>query len=163
MKYNEICHIKPYRQQTRTCITYVIGQKCVGETKRITHIGCDLSVLHSKSDINISQTKREDLINAVKLCDLYSQQYVMSTSEYGLNEQLITVEEVDDRSTTGFQNAPQPHLNESIGTDQSQSANFPTRRDYLLTTGWIYVIVLHIGTILLWIHYIHRWRTQGRD
>uniref|UniRef100_A0A5K4FFC3 Cadherin EGF LAG seven-pass G-type receptor 1 n=1 Tax=Schistosoma mansoni TaxID=6183 RepID=A0A5K4FFC3_SCHMA len=160
---NEICHIKPYRQQTRTCITYVIGQKCVGETKRITHIGCDLSVLHSKSDINISQTKREDLINAVKLCDLYSQQYVMSTSEYGLNEQLITVEEVDDRSTTGFQNAPQPHLNESIGTDQSQSANFPTRRDYLLTTGWIYVIVLHIGTILLWIHYIHRWRTQGRD
>ncbi|XP_018647389.1 hypothetical protein Smp_145730 [Schistosoma mansoni] len=119
--------------------------------------------LHSKSDINISQTKREDLINAVKLCDLYSQQYVTSTSEYGLNEQLITVEEVDDRSTTGFQDAPQPHLNESIGTDQSQSANVPTRRDYLLTTGWIYVIVLHIGTILLWIHYIHRWRTHGRD
>ncbi|CAI2727139.1 unnamed protein product [Schistosoma spindalis] len=160
---NEICHKKPYRQQIRTCITNVIGQKCMGETKRITHIGCDLSELHSNSDINVSQTKRENLINALKLCDLYSQQYVMPTSQYGLNQQLITVEETDDWSTTGFEDAPQLHLNESIGIDQSQLANWPTRQNYLLTTGWIYVTVLHIGTILLWIHYIHRWRTQRRD
>ncbi|CAH8476573.1 unnamed protein product [Schistosoma turkestanicum] len=161
---NEICHKKPYRQQTRTCITNVIGQKCVGETRKITHSGCDLSALYSKSHINnISQTNRQKLINALKLCDLYGQQYALPSNEYGLDEQSITVGEEADRSTTGSQYAPQLHSNESVRIGQSPSAKWIMKPDYLLIIGWIYVTVLHVGIMLLWIYYIHRWRTEGRN
>ncbi|TNN15551.1 Neurogenic locus notch protein isoform 2 [Schistosoma japonicum] len=153
---NEICNRKAYRQQTRICITNAVGQKCIGQPRRITHTGCDLTILSSKLHTYPSQIKK-DLIYAAKLCDSYNQEYITPLGKYELDDSLTTAEGLDNWDKIDLDKT------KSITPNQLQSVNYPMKQDYIFITGWIYVIILHLGTILLWIYYIHRWRTEGRD
>ncbi|CAH8497727.1 unnamed protein product [Heterobilharzia americana] len=156
----EVCHRKAYRQQTRTCLINAFDQKCIGEAKKIRYSGCDLTELASKSHTNLSQIGRKRLMDAFKLCGLYGREYVTPITEYELGEPLLTIEALDDWSTIGLEEAPYLYLPESLKLGQLQSENWPQRQDFLFITGWIYLFILHLGIVLLWIYYIHHWRTR---
>lgn len=39
----EICYKRPYQEETRVCLTYTPGQRCVGPPRRKRHTGCDIN------------------------------------------------------------------------------------------------------------------------
>ncbi|CAH8842073.1 unnamed protein product [Trichobilharzia szidati] len=156
----EVCHRKAYRQKTRTCLINALDQKCIGQARKIRYTECDLTALASKRYSNLSQITRKRLIEALKLCDLYSREYARPVTEYELGESLLTTEALDDWSTIGLEDAPYLYLPESLKFGKLQSINWPKRQDFLFITGWIYLFILHLGITLLWIYYVHRWRTE---
>ncbi|VDQ00738.1 unnamed protein product, partial [Trichobilharzia regenti] len=95
----EVCHRKAYRQKTRTCLINALDQKCIGQARKIRYTGCDLTALASRRYSNLSQIIRKRLIEALKLCDLYSREYARPITEYELGESLLTIEALDDWST----------------------------------------------------------------
>ncbi|KAF5398819.1 hypothetical protein PHET_07343, partial [Paragonimus heterotremus] len=156
----EICYKRPFQQQTRDCITYTPGQRCVGAQRRQRNAGCDLSAGSQASYTGITYLKRERLRAASELCEIAGKQVQSFISEKVLGEQLLSIDAVDDWSTVGLEDAPLLNLPDSLRAGDLQAVNWPRAEDLLFMTLWIYAVLLHIALIILWIYYIHKWRTQ---
>ncbi|KER24203.1 hypothetical protein T265_08092 [Opisthorchis viverrini] len=156
----EICYKRPFQQQTRRCLKYKPGQRCIGSQRRQRHAGCDLNSGSPASFTGITSLKRERLKKSAELCELSGKQIQTSISEKILGEQLLSIEAVDDWSTVGLEDAPFLNLPTSLRHGDLQAVNWPRAEDLLFMTLWIYAVLIHIALILLWIYYIHRWRKQ---
>ncbi|KAF8566274.1 hypothetical protein P879_07576 [Paragonimus westermani] len=156
----EICYKRPFQQQIRDCITYTPGQRCVGAQRRQRHAGCDLSAGDQASYTGITYLKRERLRAASELCEIAGKQVQSFISEKVLGEQLHSIDALDDWSTAGLEDAPLLNLPDSLRAGDLQAVNWPRAEDLLFMTLWIYAVLIHIALIILWIYYIHKWRTQ---
>ncbi|GAA52347.1 hypothetical protein CLF_107904 [Clonorchis sinensis] len=156
----EVCYKRPFQQQTRRCLNYKPGQRCIGSQRRQRHAGCDLNSGSPASFTGITSLKRERLRKSAELCELSGKQLQTSINEKVLGEQLLSIEAVDDWSTVGLEDAPFLNLPSALRRGDLQAVNWPRAEDLLFMTLWIYAVLIHIALILLWIYYIHRWRPR---
>lgn len=107
----------------------------------------------------ITYLKREKLRKAAELCDIAGKRLLPSISEEQLGEELFSLDAVDDYSTKGYESPPYINYPDALRTGELQVANWPRAQDLLFITLWIYAVLVHLMLIILWIFYIHRWRT----
>ncbi|THD20753.1 Neurogenic locus notch protein [Fasciola hepatica] len=155
----EICYKRPYQEETRVCISYTPGQRCVGPQRRQRHTTCDVTSGSSMSYTGITHLKRERLRKAAELCDIAGKRIQPSINEEQLGEVLVSLDALDDYSSRGQESAPHLNLPQALRTGDLQAVNWPKSQDLLFMTLWIYAVLIHLGLIILWIYYIHRWRT----
>uniref|UniRef100_A0A183B9D8 EGF-like domain-containing protein n=1 Tax=Echinostoma caproni TaxID=27848 RepID=A0A183B9D8_9TREM len=155
----EICYKRPYQEETRVCISYTPGQRCVGPQRRQRHTACDINSGSASSYTGITYLKRERLRKAMELCDIAGKRIQASINEEQLGEVLVSLDALDDYSSRGQESPPFLNLPEALRTGDLQAVNWPKAQDLLFMTLWIYAVLIHLSLIILWIYYIHRWRT----
>ncbi|VDM02928.1 unnamed protein product [Schistocephalus solidus] len=145
----EACHVRAYRESTRTCTAEALGQ----DTDEVRN--------------SLTIQEKEDLQQAFAMCPLSSSDSLPGYyfPEALLDDPIFDPMTLDDWSNAGPEEATVllfPESFRSLDRESMREINWPQEMDILYLGAWFYGVILLFGLVIAWISKLRSWILQAK-